>query len=214
VDNQLIKELQGISGDNSFGTTKHKKQASSSHDNSRTQERVSENSELQLTYDMLRNQKNNILPEISNPHPNYRYMWFAKDQQGQGNYYYATSKLGYSPVTVSEMPDMQGYIFSNELDSSITKNHIVVKEMILCKIHVDNWTKIMTMNHHILPTEAESGVKSKFNDQVKHGGIGVVGLNNRISVFEEDRDEKGDNVPYAYQTGLEGHVTKLKPSFV
>ena len=212
--NPLVKQLQNISGDESLGTTKHQKAGSLAHDNSRVKERAVENAEPQITYEMLRSQKEQILPEILNPDPNYRYKWFAMDQNGQSNYYYSISKLGYSPVKVTDMPEMAGFVYSKTIDPSIAKDNIVVKEMILCKIHIDNWTKIMTYNHHIAPSELESDVFSRFENNVKaHRGSGFIGMNKAQSPYEEEKDEDSLSVPLSLQTGLNGELMRHKPSF-
>lgn len=216
-----IKDLRDIAGDEALGTSKYLKDKSESHSNNRSAEQAEDSMDIQLTYEKLRQLKNHVLPKIINPDSRYNYKWFSLDSQGRSNYYYSITNLGYSPVTLSDMPEMGGYInYAENIDRSVVVDRIVVKEMILCKISKKNRQILMTENHHNRPAALAGDIYREFHEKVSGGrSQGFIQYNK--NAFSRDQDETGsfgvsqtEEISASYQVGMDGIVTHTrKPVF-
>lgn len=218
---KITKELQDIAGDEALGTNKYKKEVSEIHNNSRLAERADDKVKPRLTHEMLRARRVGILPKIVNPDPNYRYKWFSLDQVSGNELSEALSMGYYSLVKTHELPEMTLFMKNTtKVDSGLYQDCIRVREMILAKIHKDDWQTIMEHNHHIRPSEGESDIKSNLNAMISAGGRGVSRVredvlqspNSNEGGYDHNNDRNND-VPYAIQTGMDNYVTKVKPNF-
>lgn len=104
-------------------------------------------------------------------HPDYAYRWLSMDSHAVPNFYDAIGQGGYTACTLAELPEMEPYCF-NTLDSSMAKNKIMYKEMILCKIHKADLQLILERDHHDKPMQLASGVYRKFYDGIDSGQFG------------------------------------------
>lgn len=160
------------------------------------------------------------LPTRDN-HPDYVYSWLSMLPQAVPNFHDAVARGGYTACTVQELPEMRDYVH-NTMDNSLEGDKIVFKEMILCKIHKEDYKKILTRNHHVKPMELARDVYRNFWDKVDGAGSGL----RRMSEAELRRREKDDSDderrfsgPQSYSqeaTGLatDGkQVTMFKPKF-
>lgn len=183
-------------------STKHEKKVAESKNNkitssskeSRMLERTNEKADRKprLTIEGLRNFRFNFLPDVINPDPDYHYIWLSRDQHAQPNYHDAVTRLGYSPCTTEELPEMAPYVQTRKLDNSITNSEIIVKEMVLCKIHNEDYQTLMRYSHHVLPAELESDVYRSFNQKLKSYGDRVAKLTEKP--FDND-NENDDTTP-------------------
>lgn len=220
ISNKLTKDLQDAMGDEAIGTTKYKKEESESHSNNRGIERAAEKAKPRLTVDMLRNQRVQILPDPINPDPNYRYKWGSLDQVGANELLDDINYRNYSYVTQEEMPELAMYMkHGNTTVTGVPQNCIRIKEMILLKVHKEDWEVIMTENHHNAPAAGEREIKSGFYEKLGLGGGAVTKMSKEASTspFAEDSEDhiaqNADGENYAVQTGINNSFRKVKPIF-
>jgi hypothetical protein len=197
-----------------LGTGKHAKKSGLTHETRSTERALETTNRKRVTIDALRKRRTQgLLPEVLNPDPDYKYKWFSLDPNSRSDYYMSVSELGYSPVTVHQMPEMAGFVFVDEkVDKSIAQDKIVFKEMILCQIRKEDWETIMTYNHHVAPTEEASAVYERFNEKGREAQRNGVRLLNQ-DAFEGEMVEHEADTPYAYTTGINGIIKKIKPKF-
>ncbi len=91
-------------------------------------------------------------------------------------------RLGYAPVRQSEMP---GFDASNGQTLAGYDGHVTCNEMVLFKIPMDRYQKIMAFYHHKKPLEEEEGIVGKFNDQgerLKEADDGVEAMEKEAAV--------------------------------
>ena len=116
---------------------------------------------LEIDSDLLRTPKNG--------HPDYVYRWLSMDHRARPNYHEAVARLGYTPCTVQELPEMADYVYSH-MDSSVVGDKIMFREMILCKQHVLDAERVIKHNHHTKPRELARDVFRNFENKIRSAG--------------------------------------------
>ncbi len=145
---------------------------------------LTDNDILEIDNDLLR------LPK--NGHPEYVYRWLSMDHRARPNYQEAVARLGYTPCTVHELPEMADYVYS-QMDPSLVGDKIVFREMILCKQHKLDAERIIKHNHHTKPREQARDVFRNFENRVRSAGHSayIPKDSNGLTVMREDNvDER------------------------
>ncbi len=125
-----------------------------------------DNGDYELTFEMLANMDNNILPDPLHKHPDYHYCWFAHNSNNQMNYARATAKLGYRACKLSEYPEFADRVSGDTMDNSMNDGIIQIREMVLCKTTKRNYNTWMNYYHHKLPNQmSEDSYKNMANDR-------------------------------------------------
>jgi hypothetical protein len=143
-----------------------------------------------LTKETLRENTVEHLRLPSGGHPDYAYRWLSMDAKAVPNFYDAVGNGGYTACTITELPEMEPYCY-NTIDSSITKNKIMYKEMILCKIHKADLQLILERDHHDKPMQMARDVYRKFDDAISNGQFGKLvrrATDPEVRAYDEERN--------------------------
>lgn len=179
---------------NSGSASRNMKTASVTKD-TRTAERASEKSTPRLTEQMLREARFSLIPNVQNPEPGYSYMWLSLNPEFRPNLYEGHAKY-YTPCTTLDLPEFAAYAYKGDKVESVNNNHIVIKELILCKIRDEDRQTIMRFNHHTRPAEIERDIMAKYYSELNFSGGRAARLNPnlRFSELEEDRSSAPEGI--------------------
>jgi len=184
LDNLSTKEQKS---DNLATSGKVSKDASTSHlSRSRLETEVNKFYQgPKLTADMLEEIDTRALQLPENGHPDYSYIWLSTDSRAIPHLTEALGRRGYTVVTIEELPEMAKYVYKT-MDTSLSSDAIVFKEMVLCKIHKIDLELIVTTDHHIKPNQMARDVYRNFKGAIQERGNKVV-FSTDAEVLDSDR---------------------------
>jgi hypothetical protein len=144
-----------------------------------------------LTKEALRASQTNYLPTPKKKDPNYKYTWLSTDHNAKPHFWDAQENLGFFPCSVNDYPDMIPHVYQTKVDLNISSDKVVYKEMILCKLHVDDWQLLMTEYHHDRPAEAARDIYRNHTNRLKAFGGSVRDVSRQLLEQETYEPDSG-----------------------
>lgn len=97
------------------------------------------------------------LPRLPNADPKFHYCWLTTTNPRDP--VIGRLRLGYELVKTTEFPELHGY----HIMSGTHAGSIGVNEMLLAKLPMARYQRLMSVVHHDRPRQEEAGIKARVN---------------------------------------------------